>query len=239
MKKKKKYYFISDAHLGAKKNDEIKIRKLMSFLQHINEPNNTLFIVGDLFDFWFEYTQVIPYKHFPILCMLHIMVENGVEINFIPGNHDFWIGNFFENMGIKIYKDPIDTWIENKHYYIDHGDGLLKADRGYRILKKILRNSLSIKLYRLIHPDIGIALAHFFSNLSRNKKIEHNQKEYINFAKNKFKQGFDNVILGHTHLPFEFKEKDKIFINIGDWIDHFTYGYLEDNQLKLKYWNIS
>lgn len=237
MKKDHTYYFISDAHLGAGKYEKIKIKKLMSFFNHINKKNNTLFIVGDLFDFWFEYNHVIPYEHFPILCKLYTMIKNGVQIKYITGNHDFWIGNFFQNMGIKIYKDPIDIRINNKHYYIAHGDGILKADRGYRLLKKILRHPINIKLYRLMHPDIGISLAHLCSSLSRNKKTEHNKEEYINFAKKKFNQGFDHVILGHTHLPVEFKQNDKKFINIGDWIHHFTYGYLTDNQLNLKYWD--
>ncbi len=237
MKKIRTYYFISDAHLGAKKNEEIKTKRLMSFLHYINKSNNTLFIVGDLFDFWFEYNYVIPYKHFSILCMLNKMIGNNVKIKYITGNHDFWIGNFFKDMGIKIYKDPITISINSKLFYIAHGDGLLKADYGYRVLKKIIRNPLNIKLYNLIHPDIGIALAQFFSKLSRNKKIKNYRNEYIEFAKDKFSKGFDNIILGHTHIPFKFNQNGKKLINIGDWINHFTYGYLENNKLELKYWD--
>jgi len=236
MEKNQTYYFISDAHLGAEKNEKTKTTKLISFLHSINKKNNTLFIVGDLFDFWFEYTHVIPYSHLPVLCMLDDMINNGVNIKFITGNHDFWIGEFFINMGIEIIRDPIETSLNNKNFYIAHGDGILKADRGYRILKKIIRNSVNIRLYRLIHPDIGIALAHFFSNLSRSKKTKHNEEEYINFAKKKFKNGIDNVILAHTHIPLEYTEKNKKLINIGDWINHFTYGYLKNNELELKHW---
>jgi len=236
MKKNQTYYFISDAHLGAEKNEEVKINTLMSFLRHINKKNNTLFIVGDLFDFWFEYSHVIPSEYFSILCMLDAMIKNGVSIKFITGNHDFWIDNFLKKMGIDIIRDPITITLNNKNFYIAHGDGILKADHGYRILKKFIRNPVNIKLFRLIHPDIGIALAHFFSNLSRNKKTQHNEEEYINFARNKFKNGIDNVILAHTHIPLEYTEKQKKLINIGDWINHFTYGYLSNCKLALKYW---
>ncbi|MFO7890648.1 MAG: UDP-2,3-diacylglucosamine diphosphatase [bacterium] len=237
MHEKQKYFFISDAHLGAEKNEEIKKKKLISFLNFINKKNNTIFIIGDLFDFWFEYKYVIPNKNFSILCMLNKMINNGVKIKYITGNHDFWIGDFFKNMGIEIFRDPIFISLNNKKFYIAHGDGLLKADHGYKILKKILRNPLNIKLYRLIHPDIGIALAHLFSNLSRTKKNKNYEDKYINFARNKFKNGIDYMIFGHTHIPLEFTEKEKKLINIGDWINHFTYGYFENNNLELKKWN--
>lgn len=237
MPEQQKYFFISDAHLGAAKNEEIKHKKLMSFLDFINKKNSTLFIIGDLFDFWFEYKYVIPYKNFSLLCQLKKMIEIGVQIKYITGNHDFGIGNFIKSMGIEIYRNPVSTTLNRKKFYIAHGDGLLNADYGYKILKKILRNPLNIKLYRLIHPDIGMALANFCSNMSRNKKNRSYKDKYINFARNKFKNGTDYMIFGHTHIPFEFNDNQKKLINIGDWINHFTYGYFENNNLELKTWN--
>lgn len=235
------YFFISDAHLGAedKHKEKHKEKMLSSFLNHINKKGNTLYIVGDLFDFWFEYKHVIPGKHFKIVCLLKKLAENGVKIKYITGNHDFCLGNFIKNIGIEVHTEPIVTSIQRKQFYISHGDGLLKKDYGYRILKKILRNSINIKLYSLLHPDIGIAFAHLISNLSRNNRIINNtNSDYINFAKLKFNEGFDIVILAHTHIPLEFKENNKIFINTGDWINHFSYGQIEKNKLSLKYWKI-
>lgn len=237
MSEQQKYYFISDAHLGAGKNEEMKYKKLISFLDFINKKNTTLFIIGDLFDFWFEYKYVIPYENFSILCQLKKMIETGVQIKYITGNHDFGIGRFIKSMGIEIYRDPISISLKSKKFYIAHGDGLLNADYGYKILKKILRNPLNIWLYRLIHPDIGMTVANFCSNLSRNKKNKSFNDKYINFAKNKFKNGIDFMIFGHTHLPFEFTDQEKKLINIGDWINHFTYGYFNDDNLELKTWN--
>jgi UDP-2,3-diacylglucosamine hydrolase len=233
-------YFISDAHLGFDKNriDKIQEKRLLDFLEFIRKNGTTLFIVGDLFDFWFEYRYVIPSQYFKILASLKKCTSDGVKIEYLTGNHDFCVNDFFKDeLGISVYNKPYTTTIGGKKYFISHGDGILKNDTGYKILKKILRLSINIRLYRLLHPDIGFALAGFFSRLSRDHRlIKDNDEEYISFVKTLFADGYDGVVMGHTHRPMEYRENNHTYINIGDWIRWFSYGKLENGQLSLEYW---
>lgn len=233
-------FFISDAHLDTQGNNEEteKEQLLLDFFQYVEKNGEGLFIVGDLFDFWFEYRTVVPRRYFRIIFALKKLVDGGVKVEYITGNHDFGMDNFFEtDLGIPIHQESLDITIDGKRLYVAHGDGLAKKDIGYRLLKKVLRNPLNIKLYRLLHPDIGFNLAQFFSNLSRNhREIKNRDAEYQQYAKARFAQGFDAVILAHTHQPQEFNEEDHIYINTGDWITHFTYGKLEDGKMTLGYW---
>lgn len=229
-------YFISDIHLGAK-NISRNTQILYEFLSAIQHEKCTLYIVGDLFDFWFEYKYVIPRKHFHTLCRFEEFIQQGNEIHLVTGNHDFWVDTFFQNdLGIHLHTRPVETEINQKHIYIGHGDGLAKNDIGYRLLKHVFQFSLNIKLFRLIHPDLGFGLAHFCSNLSRENASLKDDSDYFNFAEIKFKEGFDFVILGHTHIPRFHQKNHNIYVNTGDWINHFSYGLLKDNKLTLEYW---
>jgi len=233
-------FFISDAHLGVqgKKEEEGREQLLIDFFQFVEKNGEGLFIVGDLFDFWFEYRYVVPRRYFRIMFALRTLVDRELKVEYITGNHDFGMDNFFKTvLGIPIHQEPLDITIDGKRLYVAHGDGLAKKDIGYRMLKKVLRNPLSIKLYRLLHPDVGFNLALFFSNLSRNhREIKNRDAEYQQYARARFAQGFDAVILAHTHQPQEFNEENHTYINTGDWITHFTYGKFEDGRLSLEYW---
>lgn len=229
------YYFISDIHLTDEKSK--RRQHLKDFLHHLQDKPSELYIVGDLFDFWFEYKYVIPRAHFDILCLLNDTVASGCPVHLITGNHDFWVDSFFTaELNIQVHQKPLETNLNGKRIYISHGDGLAKNDTGYRILKRILQNSLNIKLFRLIHPDLGYGMAHFFSNLSRNNSKLKDDSDYTQHAKDKFQEGFDYVILGHTHQPVRIEEKSKVYINTGDWINHYTYAQLENRDLKLRHW---
>jgi len=235
-------YFIADAHLGAKNLDDNHRREqiILEFLNHIKRDNSTLFIVGDLFDFWFEYNKVIPKEHFKVICKLYELKSENMEIFHVAGNHDFWIGNFLKNsLEIEHFENSVEVDISGKKFFIAHGDGLKQKDKGYRFLKKILRNKINIKLYKSLHPDFGIPFAKKVSRTSRkyttNKKYGSDD-EYFDFAKKKFSSGFDNVILAHTHRPVIEKIESKTFINLGDWINSFTYGYFDGKKLELKKW---
>ena len=236
----KKVFFISDAHLGLTKSKTEKKREkhLLNFLEYTEEKATDLFIVGDLFDFWFEYYSVIPRRYFSVLVALKQLTDNGVKVGYLTGNHDFWVDSFFEEeLNIRVYRNPLDITIDGKRFFISHGDGLVKKDVGYRILKRILRYPLNVKLYRLLHPDIGFALANFFSNLSRNyRKPKDRDLEYIQYARERFAEGFDAVVLAHTHRAQELHEGNKTYINIGDWISSFTYGKFEKGRLSLEKW---
>jgi len=235
-----KMFFISDAHLGSKKNKTEKQREehLLDFLKYVEKKATDLFIVGDLFDFWFDYTSVIPRRYFSVLVALKQLTESGVKVEYLTGNHDFWVDSFFEEeLNIRVHREPLDITIDGKRFFISHGDGLVKKDVGYRLLKKILRYPLNVKLYRLLHPDLGFAMADFFSRLSRNyREPKDKDSEYIQYARERFAEGFDDVILAHTHRAQELHEGNKTYINIGDWISSFTYGKFEKGRLSLEKW---
>ena len=236
----KSVYFLSDAHLGAEEENKEKLKeeKLISFFDKVKEDGEFLYLVGDMFEFWFEYKNVIPKEHIRVLTKLKELVDCGVKINYVVGNHDFWLGDFLpEFLGIPIFKESMDVVHQGKRIFITHGDGLAKKDLGYRILKKILRNKVNIFLYRQIPPDISYPLAKFVSRRSRNwvqKRDTSYLDEYENFAKEKIEQGFDAVILAHTHVPVFQKLGEGAYLNLGDWFQHFTYGMLCEGEFYLE-----
>lgn len=236
-----KAYFISDLHIGAEKNHE-EARKqsiILKFLDKIAKDATHLYIVGDLFDFWFEYKHVIPKHYFPFLIRFSQMVNNGTKIYYLAGNHDFYLGEFFDRtLGIQTFNDEYTFTLASKRFYLFHGDGVAKKDVGYRILKKMLRNRFNQKLFRLLHPDWGIPFARLVSGSSRLYTDTINlrdESDYINFAGKKFKQGFDYVIMGHRHNPLVHKNDRHIYINLGDWIRRFSYAEFDGKQIVLKY----
>ena len=238
-----KAFFISDIHIGAgsRAEEQDKLCRLTSFLNFINQPGNHLYIVGDLFDFWFEYRHVVPNQYFQVLYHLHKLIENNIAVHFLPGNHDSWIRNFFsEQIQIRVHPEILRTDIHSKKILLFHGDGISKKDTGYRILKKIFRNPINIFLYRLLHPDLGIPLAKLMSAGSRQHTSSRefdDELDYLKFAKEQFNQGIDYVIVGHSHKPLYKKIDNHILLNLGDWIHHFSYGKLDRGNLTLQQWN--
>jgi UDP-2,3-diacylglucosamine hydrolase len=168
------------------------------------------------------------------------LANQGKEIHYITGNHDFWMRDYLSSeFKIKIHLDKFTLSIGGKNFYIFHGDGLTKKDWGYRFLKKIFRNKYNILLYSLVHPDIGIPFAKWISNLSRQHTSQNSppdDKDYLNKAFHLFENGYDYVICGHLHFPTFKKFEQKIYINLGDWINHFTYAEYKNNKLELKKW---
>lgn len=244
----KAIYFISDAHLGAeeKEREKIKEHRLISFLEKIREDGECLYILGDMFEFWFEYKNVIPKDHFHVLSQLKYVVDCGIKVSYVVGNHDFWLGDFLtKQMGIEIFKDPLEVNHQGKRIFLAHGDGLAKRDLGYRILKKILRNRVNIFLYRQIPPDISYPLAKFVAGKSRaqaDRREASYLEDYRDFASGKIRQGFDAVILAHTHVPtlenlsqasIDSPQRG-IYLNIGDWFKNFTYGKLVEGKFCLE-----
>jgi UDP-2,3-diacylglucosamine hydrolase len=234
-------YFISDAHLGINLgNYKDREKDLTSFLETIRTCEE-LFIVGDLFDFWIEYKYLIRSDYFNVLNSLYNLIKLGTKITYLAGNHDFALGNFLsDTLGIQIYYNSLIKNIQGRQVYIYHGDGIVKSDFGYRLLKKILRNPLNQKLYKVLHPNIGISLANFFSGSSR-KMLSHwlteeKLEEYRKQAKSLLKQ-FDIVIFGHTHRPeiISFGE-NKIYVNTGEWIRTYNYAKMENGNISLWQW---
>jgi UDP-2,3-diacylglucosamine hydrolase len=236
----KRVFFLSDAHLGAggEEKEKLKEERLLSFLDKVKEEGEFLYLVGDLFEFWFEYKNVIPKDHFTVLEKLKQLVEGGLKVKYLVGNHDFWLGDFLpREIGVPIFKKPLEVVHQEKKIFITHGDGLAKKDLGYRILKRILRNRLNVFLYRQVPPDIAYPLARFVARRSREsvqKRDSGHLGEYESFAAEKIKQGFDAVILAHTHVPVLRDFGEGIYLNLGDWFEHFTYGELHEGKFRLE-----
>ncbi len=234
-------YFFSDVHLGTRqlKSERLKEKRLLAFLDQVATSGERLFIVGDLFDFWFEYRTVIPRGYTRVLSALGQLRELGKEIHYIAGNHDFWMRDFLKSeLNIEVHFDPLDCMIGQKRFYIHHGDGIARHDKGYRFLKRIFRNRFNIFLYSLIHPDLGIPLAKWVSNLSRHHTAggTPDDRDYRETALQKFREGFDCAIFGHLHYPVIQNYGEKVYINLGDWIEHFTYAVFNGEEIQLLTW---
>lgn len=231
----KTYFFISDIHLGLQDREfeKQKENKLVSFLHFAKKNCTELFIVGDLFDYWFEYKRVIQKGFFKTLSALMELSECGIKIHYFIGNHDFLHHDFFEKeIGAYLYHDAIDIKLNGKRFYIGHGDGLVKNDTAYNILKKILRNKTLQKIYSVIHPDIGVKIA---SSTSKQSRDYTTQKNYgtgdglKETAISKISSGFDYVLFGHSHIRTFEKYNDGTYINLGSWLEKPCYGKFTDS----------
>lgn len=226
----KTYFFISDVHLGLQSEEieKAKEKKIIEFLDYAKSNCDVLFIVGDLFDYWFEYNSVIQKGFVRTLGTLARFCDSGKELHYIIGNHDFLHKNFFEKeVGAKLYHDYISTELNGKKFFMAHGDGLVKNDLGYKILKKILRNKITQSLYTFIHPDLGIKIASGSSKVSREYTTNKHYGEIdglFESAKTKIEAGYDYVIYGHSHFLANKNYKDGYYINLGTWLDKPCYG---------------
>jgi UDP-2,3-diacylglucosamine hydrolase len=236
-------FFISDVHLGlqSRSEEKAKARRLVAFLEHVAQCGERLFIVGDLFDTWFEYRTVIPKGFHRILTKLEDLTEHGLEVHYLAGNHDFWMLDYFSlELRVQTHRDPITTIVQGKKILLHHGDGLAAGDSGYRFLKRVLRNPVNVWLYRWIHPDIGIALARSSSKKSRHYtsgKSYGDDDGMIRFAHDRIHEGYDIVIMGHRHDPLLKAIEGGIYVNLGDWITHNTYAELTEAELHLRTWS--
>lgn len=234
MSNTKTYFFISDIHLGLQSEDieKEKEKKLIRFLEFAKKNCDELFIIGDLFDYWFEYKRVIQKGFYKTLTALSNFTEGGKKIHYFIGNHDFLHRDFFEKeIGAALYHDALSIELNNKKFYIGHGDGLVKNDTGYKILKKILRNRWLQKLYTVIHPDLGIKIASSTSKKSRDYTANKNYgigDGLFETAKLKIDSGFDYVIFGHSHVQTLENYNNGIYINLGTWLDKPCYGEFRD-----------
>ncbi len=234
---------LADAHLGAESGDRERTRaaKLHAFLEDLPGRARALVIAGDLFDFWFEYATAIPRQHFATLAALRRLREAGVAITYMNGNHDFWLGRFLaDEIGVIPHDGALTLEHRGRRVWIHHGDGLIGGDTGYKILKRVLRSPFSISLYRWIHPDLGIPLAHWVSGRSRHARDpEHFPVERLwrEVAEPRFAEGFDSVVIGHFHRALDRSENGRQLVVLGDWIGQFTYARLHGGELSLETWN--
>lgn len=243
----KPVYFVSDIHLGAptlSEEFEAKRKKeILKFLDEVAMNGSRLTIVGDLFDFWYEYEYVVPKKYFWLYVRLKELVENGITVDYIAGNHDFFPGEFFsDSVGLKVYQDGFSEEMNGKKFLVMHGDGIAQKDSGYRLLKRGLRSNFTRRLIRWVHPDVGIYLAKAFSKKSReytSSKDFGETDDMMMFAKRKIEEGYDFVIMGHNHVPKCEHFGKGVYVNLGDWLKNFTYGIFDGDTMKLMNWEIA
>ncbi len=237
-------YFLSDIHLGEGTDSEeaSKYRKLLGFLQVVQRQAKALVLVGDIFDFWYEWNTVIPKRHFDLLCRFQALENAGVALHYLPGNHDFRLQGFLErDLGFTVNSGAAEYLVGEQKIYVYHGDGILTRDSGYRLLKRILRSRINQRLFSWLHPDIGMALARATSRTSRTRihYREADEEEYRAFAQRQFARGFQGVVIGHSHHPKQFDFPQGTYLNLGDWIRHFSYGIHDGEHLMLRYWQES
>lgn len=240
----KRIYFASDQHFGAPTRAASLPReeKFIQWLDTIKKEADVLFLLGDLFDFWFEYKSVVPKGFVRVLGKIAELKDAGVEIHFFVGNHDLWMNNYFETeLGIPVYFEPKEFTFNNKTFLIGHGDGLGPGDNNYKRMKKVFIHPFSKWLYRWLHPDIGVPLAHYLS--VKNKLISGDEDvEFLGenewlfcYCKEKLTtKHYDFFVFGHRHLPLDIElNPHSRYLNTGDWITHFTYAVFEHEKMTL------
>lgn len=234
-------HFVSDVHWPLQR-DYPAGKPFLAFLDSLEGQGGTLILLGDIFDFWFEWREVVPAYWFDLLLRLGRLKRQGLVIWFISGNHDFHPGSYLhQEVGLNISHDPLEFRARDKCFYVAHGDGLARRDKGYRLLKSVIRHPASIWLYsHLLHPDWGISLARKTSAASRkHRKIDKEAwaEEYFAFARERFAEGYDHVILGHLHHPQLRILGEKSYLNCGDWLSQFSYGRYDGQRLELLRWS--
>ncbi|MEO5591329.1 MAG: UDP-2,3-diacylglucosamine diphosphatase [Chitinophagaceae bacterium] len=244
----KKIYFISDFHLGAPdyKSSLEREKKIVRFLDTAMQDAAVIFIVGDLFDFWYEYRTVVPKGYVRILGKMASITDSGIPMYFFVGNHDMWMKGYFEKeLNIPVYFEPKTFEFNNKKFYIGHGDGLGPGDHGYKFIKKVFRNPLCQWLFGILPPAVGVGLANYFSRSSRaatgqtdGKFLGEENEWLIAYSKEISKQQpYDYFIFGHRHLPIDFSlSNNSRYINLGDWIQYDSYAVFDGTHLELKYY---
>ena len=232
----KKIYFASDQHLGAPtpKASLPREKKFVAWLDTIKEDAGTIFLLGDLFDFWFEYKTVVPKGFVRVLGKLAELKDAGIDIYFFVGNHDLWMRDYFQKeLNIPVFHKPQEFEINGKIFLIGHGDGLGPSDHGYKRMKKVFTFPFFKWLFRWLHPDIGVRLGHYFS--VKNKLISGDEDARFLGEENEWlaqycrrkltEKHYDFFVFGHRHLPLEIElNNNSTYINLGDWIQYFTYG---------------
>lgn len=243
----KKIYFLSDFHLGSpdEKSSRERELRIVSFLQEAKKDAEEIFLVGDTFDFWFEYKRVIPKGFVRLQGKIAEITDAGIPVHMFIGNHDMWMFDYLpKEIGVKIYKEPIVREWNGKKFFIGHGDGLGPGDRGYKFLKKILRAGWARWMFARLHPNFGIWLATRFSKTSRRvtQRDEYmgDDKEFlVQFCKTELeKTHYDFFIFGHRHLALDKEIKPgSRYVNLGDWITFNTWAYFDGENFELKEWN--
>jgi len=232
-------YFVADAHLGQGSDESNRAREhdLLAFFDRVASDHAALYVLGDLFDFWFEYGHAIPKRFVRVLTALGTLARGGTPVHYLGGNHDFWIGDYLRReLGVEFTDEPVGTTLQGRRIFLAHGDGLGPGDHGYKLLKRVLRNPGARFLFRWIHPDLGIPLASVTSHTSRHHAPRANRSEEELaqlLAEPVFREGYDAVLLAHLHRPIHRRADGRDFLVMGDWIDRRTVVRLQDGRFEM------
>lgn len=245
----KKIYFITDFHLGVPTLEDSHRRELLliDFLNDIKDNTEKLFLMGDLFDFWFEYKTVVPRGFIRLLGKLAEFVNSGIEVHLFAGNHDLWTFDYLQKeVGITLHREPTCMMLKGKKFHLVHGDGCGPGDRGYKFLKRVFSNKINQFLFRLIHPDLGIGLALRWSHNHRVKKlhkeavsnyyadVENTRLYQYALEMSKEDPEIDFFVFGHQHKPMQYKTGNHAVTTIvGNWLRDFTYAEFDGNTVRL------
>ncbi len=242
-----KIYFASDFHLGIPdwNSSREREKQIVQWLDAIKHDAAQLFLVGDVFDFWFEYEQAVPKGFVRVLGKLAELRDHGIPVHFFTGNHDLWtFGYLQKELGVEVHDQPLQTELMGKEFLIGHGDGLGPKDRGYKLLKHIFASPACQWAFKWLHPDIGIRMAHKWSMKSRYAEegtiddFRGEEDEWlIQYCRRKLgQQQIDYFIFGHRHMPIDYRlNANSRYINLGDWINYRSYAVFNGNQLAIKY----
>ncbi len=225
----KSFFIASDIHLGVV--PVATERAFVRFLDHVAENGSELLIAGDLFDFWFEYGDVIPGMHFRTLAGIARLTDAGIPVTFAGGNHDAWGGSFLrDHVGMRVNSRPFEMEFPGGRALVAHGDGLGKGDLKYRMLKTVLRSRVAVGGFRVLHPELGLKLARRVSSTETKpdeaRELAGRSQFLEAWARDQMAAdaGLSWVVCGHSHLP-RLVEVDpgRFYCNAGDWLTHFTY----------------
>lgn len=243
-----KIYFLSDFHLGAPNHTASLEREklLVQFLDEIKRDAAEIFVVGDMFDFWYEYRKVVPKGYVRLLGKLAELSDSGISLHFFVGNHDMWMRDYLQTeLNMPVYFEPKEFERAGKKFLIGHGDGLGPGDHGYKRLKKIFRNPVCQWLFGILPPVVGMGVANYMSRSSRAQTgaseevfLGEDKEWLITYCKDRLQEkAFDFFIFGHRHLPIDYRlsvhGRESRYINLGDWIRYFTYAVFDGHQLSL------
>jgi len=250
LKKANNIYFASDFHLGAPDYESSRRREelIVSWLNEIKPKCKELYLVGDLFDFWFEYKKAIPKGFVRLQAKIAEFTDSGIPVHLFTGNHDMWMFDYFpKELGVKLHREPIQKTFNGKKFLIGHGDGLGPGDYGYKFIKKVFANRFWQWLFARLHPNFGIWMADYWSGKSRRANRNEDEKflgeenEWLAIYCREYlkKQHIDYFIFGHRHLPLDLKVgENSRYVNLGEWMNYRSYAVFEEESLKLLEYNV-
>ncbi|MDQ3048477.1 MAG: UDP-2,3-diacylglucosamine diphosphatase [Bacteroidota bacterium] len=242
----KKIYFASDFHLGVPSYEKSleREKRIVKWLDEIKSHAAEIYLMGDVFDFWFEYRQTAPKGFIRLLGKIAEITDSGIPVTLFTGNHDMWMFDYLpKEIGVTIHRGPITKTYNNKKFYLGHGDGLGPGDNGYKFIKKVFASPFCQWLFARLHPNFGMGMAHYWSHTSRasngtkDETFHGEEKEWLAIYSKEIlqKEHFDYFIFGHRHLPMDIKLNDKSrYINLGEWINYDSYAVFDGENLELK-----